>query len=79
MSSLRNIDELIGVFEKLNQKFEIGSELSEQGEGGTTSGGKAPTKRFDISSPSRGPANQLGNTKWSDSYQIKRGVANTLF
>jgi hypothetical protein len=78
MSNLINIEELIGVFEKLNQKFEIGSELSEQGEGGTT-GGKSPTKRFDISSPSRGPANQLGNTKWSDSYQIKRGVANTLF
>lgn len=79
MSSLTNIDDLIEVFERLNQKFEMGSELSEQGEGGTTGGGKSPTKRFDISSPSRGPANQLGNTKWSDSYQLKRGVANTLF
>ena len=79
MSNILNIDDLIDVFDRFNQKFQNNSELSEQGESGTTGGGKSPTKRFDISSPQRGPANQLGNTKWSDSYQIKRGVGNTLF
>jgi len=77
MSNILNIDDLIDVFDRFNQKFQNNSELTEQGEEG--GGGKSPTKRFDISSPQRGPANQLGNTKWSDSYQIKRGVGNTLF
>jgi hypothetical protein len=47
--------------------------------GDTSGGGKSPTKHFDLYKPNRGPANQIGNTKWSDSYAIKRGVANTLY
>lgn len=77
MGNTLNIDDLTNTFDRFNQKFQNDSELIEQGQEG--GGGKSPTKRFDISSPQRGPANQLGNTKWSDSYQIKRGVANTLF
>ena len=57
-------------------------EMDEQDDGGGDTGGgggKSPTKHFDLYKPNRGPANQIGNTKWSDSYPIKRGVANTLF
>jgi hypothetical protein len=53
--------------------------MDEQEEGGESSGGKSPTKHFDLYKPNRGAANQIGNTKWSDSYPIKRGVGNTLF
>jgi hypothetical protein len=71
-----DIDTLINIFDELsNTKGEMG----EQEDGGDGGGGKSPTKHFDLYKPNRGPANQIGNTKWSDSYPIKRGVANTLF
>jgi hypothetical protein len=72
-----DIDTLINIFDELS---EIKSEMGEQEDaGGDTGGGRAPTKHFDLYKPNRGPANQIGNTKWSDSYPIKRGVANTLY
>jgi hypothetical protein len=72
-----DIDTLIDIFNSLSSDK---SEMGEQEEGGDTGGGgKAPTKHFDLYKPNRGVANQIGNTKWSDSYPIKRGVANTLF
>jgi hypothetical protein len=72
-----DIDTLINIFDELS---EIKSEMGEQEDtGGDTGGGKSPTKHFDLYKPNRGPANQIGNTKWSDSYPIKRGVANTLY
>ena len=73
-----DIDTLIDIFDQLSVDD---VEMKEQEEsGGETSGtGKSPTKHFDLYQPQRGVANQLGNTKWSDSYPIKRGVANTLF
>lgn len=73
-----DIDTLITIFDNLS---ETEVEMSEQEDGGgdTSGGGKSPTKHFDLYQPQRGPANQLGNTKWSDSYQLKRGVANTLY
>jgi hypothetical protein len=72
-----DIDTLINIFDELSMNK---TEMGEQEEtGGDTGGGKAPTKHFDLYKPNRGPANQIGNTKWSDSYPIKRGVANTLY
>jgi hypothetical protein len=78
MSINLTVDEYIELFNKLSNSSK--EEMGEQDDsGGSTGGGKSPTKRFDISSPKRGPANQLGNTKWSDGYSLTRGVANTLF
>lgn len=74
-----DIDELISIFNHLSMDS---VEMDEQDDGGGDTGGgtgKSPTKHFDLYKPTRGPANQIGNTKWSDSYPIKRGVANTLF
>ena len=72
-----DIDTLINIFDELS---EIKSEMGEQEDtGGDTGGGRAPTKHFDLYKPNRGPANQIGNTKWTDTYPIKRGVANTLY
>jgi hypothetical protein len=71
-----DIDTLINIFDELSSKQ---VEMDEQEEGGESSGGKSPTKHFDLYKPNRGAANQIGNTKWSDSYPIKRGVGNTLF
>lgn len=68
------MDVLIDMFQKLS---ETPLEMGEQEE--TGGGGKSPTKHFDLYKPVRGAANQIGNTKWSDSYTLKRGVGNTLF
>jgi hypothetical protein len=73
-----DIDTLIDIFTELS-KDPVEMDEQEDGGGDTTGGGKSPTKHFDLYQPQRGPANQLGNTKWSDSYQLKRGVANTLY
>lgn len=73
-----DIDTLIDIFDTLSKKQ---VEMDEQDDGGGDSGGggASPTKHFDLYKPNRGVANQIGNTKWSDSYPIKRGVGNTLF
>ena len=65
--------------------LELSYELGEQ-EGGTESGesddgagvGTASMGIWD-SGIARGVANQLGNTKWSDSYQPSRGKSNPLW
>ena len=65
--------------------MELGYELGEQ-DSGTESGessdgsgaGTASMGVWD-SGIARGVANQLGNTKWSDSYQPSRGKANPLY
>lgn len=77
MKTNLTVDEYIDIFNKLSNSSK--EEMGEQDDAGSTGGGKSPTKRFDISSPKRGPANPLGNTKWSDGYTLTRGVANTLF
>lgn len=72
-----DIDILIDMFTELSKNpIEIGED---EESGQTTGGGASPTKHFDLYKPTRGVANQIGNTKWRDSYPIKRGVANTLF
>jgi len=57
-------------------------EFEEQDTGGTaTSSGPPPaypTVTKWETGIKRGSANQIGNTKWKDSYTITRGKANTL-
>jgi hypothetical protein len=55
-------------------------EFSEQEDGGgDDSAPSEPTMDKWETGLSRGPANQVGNTKWSDSYQLQRGKANPLW
>lgn len=57
-------------------------ELDEQDDapaGGSTGGGTTyPTVTKWESGVTRGPANQIGLTKWRDTVKITRGKANTL-
>jgi hypothetical protein len=80
-----NIFSLIDIL----KKYSTGSEpLSEQDDataaapsGGATSGGggsKYPTVTKWDSGVARGPANQIGNTKWSDIVKLTRGKANPI-
>tara|TARA_R110000765_G_scaffold249283_1_gene351087 strand:- start:4965 stop:5582 length:618 start_codon:yes stop_codon:yes gene_type:complete len=64
---------------------ELGYELGEQDDGGGTGesddGGGAGTASMGVwdSGITRGIANQVANSKWSDSYQTSRGKSNTLW
>ncbi len=80
MNSYNNILDLLN-------HFTVGdSELSEQDAaapaGGSSDGGgdkpEYPTVTKWESGVSRGPANQIGLTKWADIVKINRGKANTL-
>lgn len=85
-----DIKSLIGLFKKYSNSIE---ELSEQDtdtaaapsagatSAGATSGGggsKYPTVTKWESGVARGPANQIGNTKWSDIVKLTRGKANPI-
>jgi hypothetical protein len=54
-------------------------EVGEQEDGGASGGGPGypPVTKWN-SGVQRGPANQIGNTKWRDSVSPNRGKANTL-
>jgi hypothetical protein len=71
--------QLKGIITHLNYN----QDLSEEGEGapesGTSSDGDVKTGASKWESGvTRGPANQIGVTKWADSYKITRGRANPL-
>ena len=74
-----DIDNLISL---MKGSGSVDSELGEQDAGGDTSGGGAkppyPTVTKWETGLTRGPANQIGNTKWSDIVILNRGKANTL-
>ncbi len=77
-----NIDLLISLMDNITNSS-TKDEFSEQ-EGGDTSTDASATKpdyptvtKWE-SGVTRGAGNQIGNTKWSDSYKITRGKANTL-
>ncbi len=56
-------------------------DMNEEGEGETSSGGdkpEYPTVTKWETGVTRGPANQIGLTKWSDIVKINRGKGNTL-
>ncbi len=58
-------------------------DMNEEGEGETSSGSggdkpEYPTVTKWETGVTRGPANQIGLTKWSDIVKINRGKGNTL-
>lgn len=62
-------------------KGEVGEQESSGGGGASGGGGSSsgyPTVTKWESGVSRGPANQIGLTKWKDIVKINRGKANTL-
>ena len=78
-----DIDNLISIMKSSNS---VDSELGEQdaaGGGAAVGGGGGakpayPTVTKWETGLARGPANQIGNTKWSDIVKLNRGKANTL-
>ena len=78
-----DIDNLISIMKSSNS---VDSELGEQDApaGGASTGGGGgakppyPTVTKWETGLTRGPANQIGNTKWSDIVKLTRGKANTL-
>jgi hypothetical protein len=76
------IDNIINLMKRYTNKENQG-EIGEQdapAAGGTSTGGgtKYPTVTKWESGVTRGPANQIGLTKWRDTVKITRGKANTL-
>lgn len=68
-------------FTEILNKINKQQDLSEEGEPetGESSDGDVKTGATTWSTGlNRGVANQIGNTKWSDSYNITRGKANPL-
>jgi len=82
---MNKIDKIIDIlnshtfFNDESEYDEIGEQDSPAGDSGG-GGGKPgyPTVTKWESGVTRGPANQIGNTKWSDIVKINRGKANTL-
>ena len=76
------IDEIINLMKRYTPKKDIDGELDEQDAAAATSGGGSkpayPTVTKWESGATRGPANQIGNTKWKDIVKVTRGKANTL-
>lgn len=79
-----DIDNLISLMKSSNS---VDSELGEQdaaaGGGASTGGGGSkpppyPTVTKWETGVTRGPANQIGLTKWKDIVKMNRGKANTL-
>ena len=75
------IDFLIALMSKYTTDNEKQSELGEQDAAAPTGGGGGttyPTVTKWESGVTRGPANQIGLTKWREITKITRGKANTL-
>jgi hypothetical protein len=82
------INDLIGIFKKYSlndknlkeQEGEPSATPPSGGAAGVTSGGgsKYPTVTKWETGVTRGPANQIGNTKWSDIVKLNRGKANPI-
>jgi len=79
-----DIQSLIGIFKKYTEMPESISEqegdaaATPAGGGATGGGSKYPTVTKWETGVTRGPANQIGNTKWSDIVKINRGKANPI-
>jgi len=77
-----DIDEIINIMRKYTTETD-GGEIDEQdaaAAGGGGGGAKPayPTVTKWESGVTRGPANQIGLTKWRDIVKVTRGKANTL-
>ena len=75
-----DIDEIINIMRKYTTQETDGGEIDEQDAAAATGGAKPvyPTVTKWESGVTRGPANQIGLTKWSDSVKTNRGKGNTL-
>ena len=79
-----DIDYLISLMKEYTfnstNKNEIGEQEAAASSGGGGGGGGAayPTVTKWESGVTRGPANQIGLTKWSEIVKLNRGKANTL-
>jgi len=79
-----NIDTLIDLMSSLSdtqEKDEMGEQDAGAAPSSDSSGGdkpEYPTVTKWESGATRGPANQIGLTKWSDIVKVTRGKANTL-
>jgi hypothetical protein len=80
----QDIDYIIQLMKDYTTKPNKGEFGEQESSGGASSGGGGgsstgyPTVTKWESGVTRGPANQIGNTKWKDIVKINRGKANTL-
>jgi hypothetical protein len=78
------IDEIINLMKRYTPKKDFDGEIEEQDAAPAASGGgggeaaEYPTVTKWESGATRGPANQIGLTKWRDIVKVTRGKANTL-
>lgn len=79
-----DVNYIISLMKKFSNVRSDDGELGEQDSGGGSSGGGGgepppyPTVTKWETGLTRGPANQIGLTKWKDIVAIKRGKGNTL-
>lgn len=83
---MSNIDNIINLLNHFSNSEES-TELGEQDDAAAASTSSAPAGGGEGYPPptkwesgvTRGPANQIGLTKWADIVKINRGKANTLY
>ena len=80
MSNIDNIISLLNHFTNIDDSSELGEQDAAAPSTGGGGGSKPPypTVTKWESGVTRGPANQIGLTKWADIVKINRGKANTL-
>jgi len=81
MSNIDNIISLLNHFTSFDDSSELGEQDAAAAAPSTGGGGGKPaypTVTKWESGVTRGPANQIGLTKWADIVKINRGKANTL-
>ena len=83
MSNIDNIISLLNNFTNSEESSELGEQdapaaAPSTGGGGAGGTGYPPPTKWE-SGVTRGPANQIGLTKWADIVKINRGKANTLY
>jgi hypothetical protein len=82
MSDINNIIDILNHYTSFGDSSELGEQDAAAAAPSTASGGGSkppyPTVTKWESGVTRGPANQIGLTKWADIVKINRGKANTL-
>lgn len=82
MSNIDNIISLLNHFTSIEDSSELGEQDAAAAAPSTGGGGGTkplyPTVTKWETGVTRGPANQIGLTKWADIVKINRGKANTL-
>jgi hypothetical protein len=82
MSNIDNIISLLNHFSNSEESSELGEQddAAAAAPAAASGGGEGypPPTKWE-SGVTRGPANQIGLTKWADIVKINRGKANTLY